>query len=174
MLEDVDVVVKAEQNRPIQRLLVLHCIVSVLVMALDMLWTNVLVVAITFLCTGVIIFTLCYTIYVTSSRSRHPASSLRVDRMVELLELYVDVALLGWQDLFIDAINDVRDLEHQRFSAQAIIKAVIFTYAHEHARPTPCHARQPIFDGRASETRLGRGRKFCRPRSVGLVLRPLI
>ena len=105
MLEDVDVVVKAEQNRPIQRLLVLHCIVSVLVMALDMLWTNVLVVAITFLCTGVIIFTLCYTIYVTSSRSRHPASSLRVDRMVELLELYVDVALLGWQDLFIDAIN---------------------------------------------------------------------
>jgi ABC-type multidrug transport system fused ATPase/permease subunit len=129
MLEDVDVVVKAEQNRPIQRLLALHCIVSVLVMALDLLWTNVLVVVATLLCTGLIIFILCYTIYVTSSRSRHPASSLRVDRMVELLELYVEVALLGWQDLFIDAIDDVRDLEHQRVTAQAIIKGVIFTWA---------------------------------------------
>ena len=83
-------------------------------MARDILWTNMLVVLLALVCTVVIVFTLSYTIHVTSSRSKHPASSLRVDRIVELLEHYVEVVLLGWQNLFIDAIDDVRDLEHER------------------------------------------------------------
>ena len=129
MLEDVDVVVRAEQARPIQWFLPLHCVASVLVMARDILWTNMLVVLLALVCTVVIVFTLSYTIHVTSSRSKHPASSLRVDRIVELLEHYVEVVLLGWQNLFIDAIDDVRDLEHQRLGAQAVIKSITFTWA---------------------------------------------
>ena len=48
---------------------------------------------------------------------------------LELLDHYVDLVLLGWQSLFVDAIQDAREVEHERVCAQAIIKSVTSTWA---------------------------------------------
>jgi len=129
MLHHVDVVVTAQQHRHVLWFLPLHMCVSMMLILREVPAGAFLVMVLSVVCTASIIVSLCYTIHVTSSRHKHPASLLRVERVVELLQHYVEMALLNWQDLFIDAIHEVRQLEAERLSAQGIIKSVASTWA---------------------------------------------
>ena len=130
IVPDVEMVVKAEQYRHVVIwILPTHCLASVLLLLKDMSAITMLLVLVAMLCTGSIVFALSYIVHIKSARSQHRASQLRVDRAVELLDNYVDLVLLGWQSLFVDAIQDAREVEHERVCAQAIIKSVTSTWA---------------------------------------------
>ena len=129
LLDDVDTVVKGEQYWHVLYILPIHCLASVFLIMRDMGPEPIAIALVALFCTACIVFTLSYTLNVTSSRSKHPASTLRVQRVYELLQHYAYIAVLGWQDLFVTAIQEVREMERERLEAQAIIKSVIYTWA---------------------------------------------
>jgi ABC-type multidrug transport system fused ATPase/permease subunit len=128
LVGDVDTLIKAEQHRHILWIIPLHFVTSVVVILRDMPAITMLVVLFSATSAACMVLVLSYSVSVVSARSKQRVSLLRVDRVMEFLVSYVDLVLLGWQNLFLDAIEEARAVECDRLRAQAIIRSVSSTW----------------------------------------------
>ena len=88
-----------------------------------------LIVLAVLVCTFMTVWMLMLSVLMNSSREHHATSIDRIDHVMEFLQNYVDIAILAWQDLFVNTIEELREFETQRLSSRTMMQAIVTSWA---------------------------------------------